>query len=131
MTAARKLWAVLDIMDRQLIDRQDRFAGTVDDVELAVADDGTISVTALLAGPGVLARRMRFHRLGPWLERFARWAVPAESEDPARIPLGRVADIGSAIHLSLDHEDMATMATERWFRDNIIDHIPGSTDAAE
>ena len=131
MTAARKLWAMLDIMDRQLIDRHDRFAGNVDDVELEVGEDGTLSVAALLAGPGVLARRMRFRRLGPWLEQFARWAVPADGDDPARIPLNRVADIGSAIRLSLDHEDMATMATERWFRDNVIDHIPGSRDEAE
>jgi hypothetical protein len=130
MTEARRLWAVLDILDRQLLDREGRFAGTVDDVDLEMGDDGSLTVTALLAGPGVLARRMGRRRFGPWMERFSRWAWPGD-DDPNRIPLARVADIGSAIKVSLDHADMGSAITERWFRDHVINHIPGSRREAE
>ncbi len=130
MTAARKLWAVLDILDRQILDREKRFAGTVDDVEFGVAEDGQLSVVALLAGPGVLARRVGWRRFGAWLEKFSVYATPGD-DDPSRIPLARVADIGSAITVSMDHTEMGTEMTERWFRDHVIGHIPGSRDETE
>jgi hypothetical protein len=130
VTAARKLWAVLDVLDRQLVDREGRFAGTVDDVELVAGDEGTLFVDALLAGPGVLVRRMGGQRFGAWVEGFARWASP-EPTDPNRIPLARVADLGSHISVSLDHDEMGSFTTERWFRDHVIEHIPGSRHAAE
>jgi hypothetical protein len=121
---------VLDVLDRQLIDREDRFAGTVDDIEFDEAPDGTLSVAALLAGPGMLLRSIGFRRFGEWLARFTVWGTPGE-DDPSRIPLARVADIGSAIKVSLDHKDMGTASTERWFRDHVIAHIPGSDHEAE
>jgi hypothetical protein len=130
VTVARRLWAALDVLDRQLVDREGRFAGTVDDVELTQTDEGTMLVTALLAGPGVLARRMRHPVYGAWMERFVAWAMP-DATDPTRIPIGRVADLGSHITVSLDHMEMGTAAMERWFRDHIIEHIPGSRHAAE
>lgn len=130
MTAARKLWAVLDILDRQLVDREKRFAGKVDDVEFHVSDDGTLSVAALLSGPGVLARRMGWRRFGEWVERFSVWSTPGDG-NASRIPLARVADLASAITVSMDHNQMGSMDTERWFRDNVIVHIPGSRHAPE
>ena len=130
MTAARHLWGVLDILDRQILDREKRYAGTVDDVEFEVSPEGELSVVALLAGPGVLARRMGATRFGRWLERFSVWATPTDN-NPSRIPLERVSDIGSAITVSMDHADMGTAMTERWFRDHVIDHIWGSRHEAE
>ena len=57
--AGRILEAGLHLLDRQLIDRDGRLAGKVDDLELEVPEGGGPPVvTAILAGPGALSRRV-------------------------------------------------------------------------
>lgn len=119
------LWAELRLLDRQIVDRSGRMAGNVDDVELEAAADGRLYVSALLAGPGVLAARLGARRYGNWLRR-AHAELEGGGEDPARIPIGRVADIGNHITVSLEHDEMGISHGERWTRDHIIGHIPGS-----
>jgi hypothetical protein len=120
----------LHLLDRQLVDRKGRLAGKVDDLELDQRDDGRLYVTAVLAGPGVLARRLGRTTFGRWRERAS--AVLSEGKPPAtRIPLSQVARIGNHVDLTLDREDLATFATERWVQDHVIGHIPGSGHAPE
>jgi hypothetical protein len=130
MAEARRLYAGLDLLDRQLVDREGRLAGKVDDLELEQRDDGRLYVTAILAGPGVLAQRMGRRRFGPWLQQAVARLV---DEHPAiqRIPLARVADIGNHVDLAVDRHELATFAGERWVQDHIISHIPGSRHAPE
>jgi sporulation protein YlmC with PRC-barrel domain len=114
VVAAKRRWAGLHLLDRQIVDRDGRMAGNVDDVELD--DDGTsVHVTALLAGGDVLARRLR-------------WGTRAR-DDEARIPLARVADLGDHVTVSLGREELGTFRGERWVRDHIIARIPGSRSA--
>jgi hypothetical protein len=87
-------------------------------------------VSAVLAGPGALLARLGFTRLGDWLRATTAMVFPSEADDPVRVPFGRVADIGDHLTLSLDHDDVATHAVERWVCDHLIDHIPGSSHAA-
>ena len=58
--AGRQVWAVLELLDRQLVDREGRLVGKVDDVEFELPDDpgGLPRVTALLAGLGALANHI-------------------------------------------------------------------------
>jgi hypothetical protein len=119
--AARVLWAGLDLLDRQLVDRQGRLCGKVDDLELGPPDDdGRMYVTAVHTGPGALLQRMDRRRAGRWFS--ATWR-----NEP--VPIGRVADIGSHVSLSLDSDEVPTFALERWTRDHVVGHIPGSDDA--
>jgi sporulation protein YlmC with PRC-barrel domain len=133
MADARRLYAGLHLLDRQIIDREGRYAGKVDDLELARDEaTGQLHVTALLSGPGTLAYRTGHHRLGRWLQRvnlfvFAR----GPDADPARIPLARVADIGNHVSFAGDHEEVASFSVERWVRDHVIGQIPGSGDAPQ
>ena len=68
--------------------------------------------------------------------RVARASSPTHIErspldDPGRIPFDRVSDIGTTIDLAVDADDLATFAAERWVRDHIIGHIPGSRHDAD
>jgi hypothetical protein len=127
---ARRMYLGLHLLDRQLVDPKRRLAGKVDDLELELGDDGKLRVTAILTGPGVLARRLGGMTFGRWRERAL--TVLAEGDPPTtRIPIARVAKIGNHVDLLDDREGLATFATERWVQDHIIGHIPGSGHAPE
>ena len=126
MADARVLYAGISLLDRQLLDRDGRPCGKVDDCELEASPSGALHVSAILAGPGVLATRLGSRRFGPWLALVAAVVLPGEEPSPQRIPFSRVSELGSAIHLGADAEDLATMAGERWVQDHVVGHIPGN-----
>jgi hypothetical protein len=115
----RVLYAALHLVDHQMTDRNDTRCGNVDDVELTESDDGTLIVSALLAGPGVLAERLGHHRLGHW------WRHATDADDAIAIPMTDITEIGPNIQLSVDADSLATSRTERWARERIVEHIPG------
>ncbi|RYP81583.1 hypothetical protein EKO23_23375 [Nocardioides guangzhouensis] len=59
--------AVLHLLDRQIVDRDERLVGKVDDVELSEEADGTLRVSGLLLGTAALLPRFGSGRSGPWL----------------------------------------------------------------
>ena len=128
---ARRLWAGLHLLDRQLVDRDGRMAGMVDDLELDYSEDkGQLYVVSILSGPGALANRFRRDAFGGWM-RFVHAIVSPGEHDPARIPFNLVQDIGNHITLAADADEVGTASAERWFREHVIAHIPGSEHAAE
>ena len=127
MSAGRVVHAALQLLDRQLVDRAGRPCGKVDDLELTEPDDdGGVFVEAILSGPGALLSRTGHHRLGGWLRRTAHQVIPIDRDDPVAIPIRYVADMGDHVTLSLDADQTATSGVERWVRDHLIGHIPGS-----
>jgi hypothetical protein len=131
MTAARVVWAGLQLLDRQIVDRDGENAGNVDDLELTVGEDGhVLFVTAIHSGPGALSRRLGWARLGGWRERMHQ-RVDDELGRMSPIPFERVSDLGSRVEVAADVEELPATATERWIRDHVIGRIPGSTHAPE
>ena len=127
MEPARILYAGLDLLDRQLRDRDGRLCGKVDDLELARQEGSPdLLVTAVLTGPGTLAYRLGRHRLGRWLERTAHAVRAADRPGLTRIPMELVHQIGSTLDVALDAADLANYGGERWTREHVIGHIPGS-----
>jgi hypothetical protein len=127
MAQGRVLYAGMELLDRQLVDRHGRPCGKVDDLELEQAGaGGRLYVSAILAGPGVLATRLGRRGLGPWLERAVARLAPSSGPDPVRIPFGKVMEMNNHVQVAVEAEDLATFATERWVRDHIVDHIRGS-----
>jgi sporulation protein YlmC with PRC-barrel domain len=122
--------AALQLLDKQLIDRNGRFAGKVDDLELTEREDGRLVVTAILSGPGAL---------GPRLPGVARRSVLAlwrrlhggVDPEPARIDFGLVTDLGTGLTLAVGREDLPNQALERWAYQQIISKLPGADHAAE
>jgi sporulation protein YlmC with PRC-barrel domain len=127
--SGRVLQAGLHLLDRQLIDSDGRLAGKVEDLELEVPEGGGPPVvTAILAGPGALSRRIG-GRPGAWLEAVANRL--RGDRRPARVPFGVVKRIESAIDLSVAKTELETNRLEAWTRDHLIGHLPGARDAPE
>ncbi|HEY0530112.1 MAG TPA: hypothetical protein VGD29_00770 [Actinoplanes sp.] len=119
----------LHLLDRQILDRDGEPVGKVDDVELDVDDDGTPYVAALLVGQQALGERIG-GRLGAWIAGTARRLSPDYDRGPIRIPYDLVAEVDSAVNLSVHREVLPDPALETWLRDHIIDRIPGASDAS-
>lgn len=121
MAAGRVIDAGLHLLDRQVLDPDEHHVCKVDDLELAVPEDGGAPyVTAILAGPGVLGRR-----LGGVFRRVLNRAPES------RIDFGVVDEVGSAIRIALRREELSVSAIEAWCRDHVIARIPGSAHADE
>jgi hypothetical protein len=130
--AGRHVWAVLELLDRQLVDRAGRLVGKVDDVEFELPDDpdGLPQVTALLAGLGALANHIGGDT-GEALAAAERRLAERRDRHPSRVDVALVRDLASAIELDADRDELDTNRGERWVRDVIIAKIPGSGHAAE
>jgi len=129
--AGRVLHATLDLLDRQLRDRNGTLCGNVDDLEIKRDEEtGQMFVTAILCGPGILAYRVGRRRLGRWLEEANRRVhdTPRHHEpfERTRIPIELAGQIGPTIEIAVDADDLATHDMERWTLSHIIRHIPGS-----
>jgi sporulation protein YlmC with PRC-barrel domain len=124
-SAARVMSAGLELLDRQLVDPDGRMAGKVDDLELEVRESGPPVVTAILAGPGALARRIG-GRPGAWLASVQARLRPEDRDGPARISFGVVAAVGDHVDVTVAREDLDTYVFEGWVRERIVSKIPGS-----
>jgi hypothetical protein len=126
----RRLDAALRLLDRQLVDRDGRLCGKVDDLELERQDDGSLVVTAILTGPGALGPR-----LPGVLGRVtvAAWRRLHGDAEPgaSRIPFERVAEIDSAVHVTMSRVEAPTYGLERWARENVVEKLPGAGDAPD
>jgi len=126
----RRLDAALRLLDRQLVDRDGRLAGKVDDLELTRRDDGTLAVTAILTGPGALGPRLP-GVLGR--AAVAAWRRLHDRADPptGRIGFEQVTEIDSAVHLAASRRDLPTYELERWARERVVEKLPGAGHAPE
>jgi sporulation protein YlmC with PRC-barrel domain len=119
----------LQLLDRQVVDRDGRLAGKVDDLELVVPDEGgSPLVIATLSGRGALADRLG-GRMGRAAGALSRRLIP-EHGGPGRIWFGRVADVGNHVDIAADRSEVATDAVERAVRKALIARTPGSQSPA-
>jgi sporulation protein YlmC with PRC-barrel domain len=122
--AEHTLDAHLELLDRQIVDHDGRMVAKVDDVELEEREDGRIVVSALLTGPGALGPRIG-GALGSIIT--AAWSRLSgrHEDDPKRIHIGTVSDIGSAITLTVSRRTADVDGFEIWMRDRVIAALPG------
>lgn len=125
-----ELDAGLHLLDRQLVDRDGRNAGKVDDLELTEQEDGPPYVSAILSGPGVLGGRIG-GRWGAAIAILHRRLSGRREGEVARVQFAVVRDIGSEIEVSSAAEALQSNAGERWARDHVIGHLPGARHEAE
>ena len=121
--------AGLALLDRQVVDIDGKLVGKVDDLELAIRRGGEIEVEAILMGPQALGPRLG-GRVGGWIRRLG--ATLADAEEPIRVPMKHVKELGVRITLSIKVTDIERLLdVEQWLRDHVIRKIPGGRDASE
>ena len=95
---------VSQLLDLPLIDKDGRWCGVVDDVELDGTAGKETRIRALLVGPGAYKGR---------LPRWMFWMVRKIAGDRiARVPFDQVDNIASAVHLKCRAEDVKLHLTE-------------------
>jgi len=114
-----------DILDKQLVDKNQVKMGKVDGLVLTLQRGRPPVVSSIEIGGITLARRVgrRTERLIRLLKR--RWGSP-RSQQPYRVPWRQVQDIGVNIELALDVRETTVGDWQNWLRDKVIKRIPGS-----
>lgn len=118
------------VVDKELLDRDGRRAGKVDDLLLSLSEpgaDGALpepEVTAIVSGPLALSRD-----LPRWVFRLARFVyrvLGLADPSPSVIPWDRVAAIDVVVHLDIDREGAGMTALAEAVRRRYISKIPGA-----
>jgi len=115
---------IRDVLDKQIVDRDETRMGRVDGIVLAVDGDGPPRIDHLELGFVVLARRIH-PRLEVWLQRLReRWSVRSSARQIVK--WSSVVDLNPH-HLKLDVKALETPAFdwERAMR-RLVHKIPGS-----
>jgi sporulation protein YlmC with PRC-barrel domain len=126
--ATNNIHALRDLVDRQIIDCNERMVGKVDDLELTLPDDGPPVVTAVLVGGAALARRFG-GRFGQWVERVAKRI--ATEPVPSRVPMELIGRVEQRVEVTCSRQDLGVMDVEKWLRDHVITPIPGGGNATD
>jgi hypothetical protein len=92
------------LIDLPIVDKDDRWSGIVDDVELSGAAGKPTKIEALLVGPGAYEGRMPAWMF--WLVR------KVAGERMARVPFGEIAEIGAVVKLKSGAESLGLHRTE-------------------
>jgi hypothetical protein len=102
--------AVLHLLDRQVIDSEDRLVCKVDDLELTEFPDGTVAVTALLCGAAALIPRLGGRLGDALLEKWGQLGIERRGRTrPGRIDLDRVDRLTSSVHLNVRRDGLITL----------------------
>lgn len=125
----RVIHATLDLLDRQIVDRDDESVGKVDDVELTNPATAPPRLVALLLGPQAYGQRLG-GRVGRWIA--STGARLAGTNAPIRIPIEAVEEIGVSIRLKVSVDDVERVERlEHWLSEHLIERIPGAGSASE
>src|SRR4026209_555024 len=123
--AAADMNLARDIIDKQVVDKNQAKMGKVDGVVLALHGGKPPVVRYLEIGGITLARRV-----GRRTERFIRllkkrWGSP-RAQQPYRVAWRQVRDIGVDIEIALGVRGTPVNDWQNWLRDKVIRRIPGS-----
>ena len=95
---------VSQLLDLPIIDKDERWCGIVDDVELEGAAGKDMRVKALLVGPGAYSGR-----LPKWLFAIVRAVA---GDQMVRVPAAEIIEIGSVVKLGHSAEALGLHRTE-------------------
>ena len=125
------LYAALHLLDHQLIDRDGRLCGNVDDLELSIDEDGHgVRESPWSAGRARCGTGFDRRRLGGWLRGHVRETfigLPTTDPGPHPDATGVATSAAQRAPQRRLSAELATFAAEHWVRDHVIGHIPGST----
>jgi len=115
---------VRDVLDKQMLDRNDCELGRVDGLVMEVPENGQPRIVRIEAGGPVLA-----HRLGNWVRglwRAIAQRVGPKRMSPLKFPWRKVTKLGRDVHLDVDVHETDALAWEEWIDKTLIDKLPGA-----
>jgi hypothetical protein len=117
---------VRDVLDKELLDREEEPMGRVDGLVMHVGKSSQPRITHIEVGGSVPWERVHpvFARLA---RRLARLWGPKRDEG-IRISWSRVETVGRDIRLDVEAKDTGAIDWEIWIAHHIIERIPGSGD---
>lgn len=114
---------IRDVLDNQLVDRNNCKMGRVDGIVMELRDNKPPRLAYIEVGVPTLARRLH-PRLSRWVAAlFSKWG--AKHNQSFRIAFSKVRDLGIDVNVDLDAEATPVLANEKWLREHIIERIPG------
>jgi len=114
-----------DLLDKQIVDRQQTKIGRVDGLLAELQADKPPRIVAVELGSIVLARRIG-PRPGCWMGRLAAKIGGKHHAEPHRIGWNKVRKIGLEVEFDIDVRRTKIFAWQDWLRDHIIGRIPGA-----
>jgi sporulation protein YlmC with PRC-barrel domain len=121
----RRLSLVHEVLELQVVDREARPVGRVDDIDLG--DDGS-TVVALLIGGEALARRFR----GPigrlWAGTYRR-VQDDRRRTTVRVSLSDVLRVDSRVDLVAERDALGVGRVDEWLNTHVVERIPGNDHA--
>jgi sporulation protein YlmC with PRC-barrel domain len=114
---------VRDVLDNQIVDRNQRKMGKVDGIILELREGQPPRLAYLETGATTLAQRLH-PRLARWVAAIERrWG--AKNSEPYRIPWSKICNIGIDVEVDVEAEQTSALAYEQWLREHVIKRIPG------
>jgi len=113
-----------DLLDKQLVDREDRPLGKADGVVFEIRADAPPRLVAVEVGAAAVLRRVS-RRLADASVRLAR-GLGVGAGEPLRVRPESFVHFGNDVKVDVDGPRTAAYAWERWLRRTVIDRIPGS-----
>lgn len=126
----RELNALEDVLDLEMIDRDGRPAGRIDDLEFDEGQAGGPVVTAFLSGAPALADRFK-GAIGGLLRGLSLRLHDEPNNAVIRVPLEQVGHINSRVDLRVTREELGVGRLDRWIVDRFLGRIPGGDIAPE
>lgn len=104
MKLSSPLKLVSQLLDMPIIDKDERWCGIVDDIELSGGPGKEARIEALLVGPGAYEGRM---------PRWCYWLVRKIAGDRmVRVPSSEIVEIGSVVKLACPAEKLGLGRSE-------------------
>ena len=122
----RELHLARDLLDKQLVDRENRPLGRVDGLMLELPADGPPRIVWLEVGAATLARRLGEKLANRVAKTERRWKVSAGN--PLRISPEKVVHFGNDVQVDVEAPNTNAYAWERWLRARLIGRIPGANE---
>jgi hypothetical protein len=119
------------LLDKQIVDADQRPFGRVDDLELELLQ-GRPRVVALLTGAEALGERLG-GRVGGWMAGSAALLRPRSAPvGPPRIDPTMVRALEPMVALNVPLRELRGVAgLERWLAHHVVEPVPGAGDARE
>jgi hypothetical protein len=118
-----KVHLVRDVLDNQLMDREQCPMGKVDGIVLVLRKGKPPRLAYIEVGMSTLAHRIST-RLGKFAERVGRKRGVRRGE-PFRIPWAKVRDVGIDVEVDMDAAETPVLAWEKWLNERVVRRIPG------